>query len=154
MIIDNNLLDEIGAEAAASARKRKNFNFHKSPNDPMQRMINVLHPNSYVQPHKHESPDKREAFILLKGRLLVILFADDGTITSRCILSRDDEVYGIEIPACTYHTIIALEQGTCVYELKDGPYAPEDDKHFAAWAPSEKEAKQAEVYLSQLMKNE
>ena len=46
--------------------------------------------------------------------------------------------YGVEIPVGTWHSLIALEEDTLVYEVKDGPYSPEDDKNFAVWAPKEK----------------
>ena len=45
--------------------------------------------------------------------------------------------YGVEIPPATYHTIVALEVGTVVYEVKDGPYDVTNDKGFATWAPQE-----------------
>jgi len=151
MIIDHNLLNTIAAKAANSARKRMNYNFHKTSDDLLQRMLNILHPGSYVHPHKHQTPDKREAFIILKGRLLVVLFDDNGAETNRYILNRDDEVFGIEIPPRTYHTIVALEKDTCVYEVKDGPYDPEDDKYFAPWAPTEDNTNDANAYLNNLM---
>ncbi|MFH1160714.1 MAG: hypothetical protein V1733_07185 [bacterium] len=42
-------------------------------------------------------------------------------------------------PERIYHSIFALEPGTIVYEIKDGPYSPIDDKNFASWAPKEGE---------------
>jgi len=151
MIIDGNLLAQTCVKAANLARKRTNHNFHNSPNDHIQHMLNVLQPESYVQPHKHESPDKQETFIILKGQLLVVLFNESGQELSRCILCRDTEVYGIEIPPRTYHTIAALEKDTCVYEVKDGPYDPQTDKCFAPWAPGEKDTELAKKYLNNLI---
>lgn len=151
MIIDNSLLKQLSDKAVKSVRKRTNYNFHKTNDDVLQRMLNILEPDSYVQPHKHENPDKREAFIILKGQLLVILFNDDGTIIEAHTLNRDKGVFGIEIPPRCFHTIIALEANTCVYEVKDGPYTPSDDKHFAPWAPSESEVADANAYLRKLI---
>lgn len=151
MLIDKKLLTELGAKAAISVRKRINYNFHSTDEDPLQRMLNVLQPESYVQPHKHEQPDKREAFIILTGSLLIITFNDTGEIANHYILNRNHENYGIEIPPRTYHTIIALEENTTVYEVKDGPYNPNDDKHFASWAPNEVDATAAMKYLEELL---
>ncbi len=150
MLIDNNLIDSLCSKATKAARRRVNHNFHQADSDPLQRMLNVLQPGSYVQPHKHASPDKREAFIILTGRLLVILFEASGTIEQYHILDRDKGIFGIEIPPGTYHTIIALQKDTCVYEVKDGPYQATNDKHFAPWAPSE-DTKEADTYLSILI---
>jgi cupin fold WbuC family metalloprotein len=53
------------------------------------------------------------------------------------ILDRVLGNYGTEIPVRTWHTLIVLEDGSVVYEVKDGPYSPVDDKNFAPWAPEE-----------------
>lgn len=151
MIIDNKLLNRLSLKSLESSRKRTNYNFHRSDNDLLQRMLNVVQPGSYVQPHKHESPDKREAFVILKGRMLVVLFNDSGNIIEHHILDRNSDVYGIEISPGTYHTIVALEKDTCVYEVKDGPYNPNDDKHFADWAPSEEQIEEGQFYLKKLV---
>jgi cupin fold WbuC family metalloprotein len=85
----------------------------------------------------HKDPDKREVFVILRGSLLVCLFDDRGKVTNHIILDRDEGNYIIEIPPATWHTIIPLAVHTAVFECKDGPYNPENDKLFAPWAPAE-----------------
>jgi cupin fold WbuC family metalloprotein len=135
--IDRLLLDRVTDLAANSSRGRKNHNFHKDYSDPLQRMLNAVEPWSYIRPHKHENPDKTEAFIILKGRMLILEFGPEGTLTGSVILDPSEGIYGAEIPPCTFHTIIALEPGTVVYEIKNGPYTPINDKNWAPWAPAE-----------------
>jgi cupin fold WbuC family metalloprotein len=137
ILINSGLIEEVSDLAKESQRLRKNYNFHKSPDDILQRMLNALEPGTYVHPHKHENPDKVEAFIILAGKLLVLEFDDNGKIIQHTVLSLSDKCYGVEIPARTWHSIIALESGTVVYEVKNGPYSPIDDKNFAPWAPKE-----------------
>ncbi len=134
--IDNNTLRQVTQQAQASTRKRKNFNYHETLEDSINRMLNAVEPGSYVQPHKHENPYKREVFLLLKGKMLVVFFDNNGSISDHVILDNKEN-FGVEIPPAEWHTIIALEPGTVVYEIKDGPYLPTDDKNFAAWAPKE-----------------
>ena len=62
--IDKELLDSVSAKAKASPRLRVNFNFHEEAEDTLQRLLNAMEPGTYVQPHKHENPNKREAFLL------------------------------------------------------------------------------------------
>lgn len=138
--IDQLLLDQVARLARESPRRRKNYNFHKTYDDTLQRLLNAIEPYSYIQPHKHEDPDKREVFTVLQGRLLVVEFDKAGNITDHCIIEPSHGSYGAEIPACTFHSIFALESGTIVYEIKDGPYSPINDKNFAAWAPKEGES--------------
>lgn len=133
------MIDEITDQAKISSRKRMNYNFHDSAEDTMHRMINVLEPGSYVQPHKHENPDKREAFIILRGKVLVVIFNDSGIIEDQILLDTQKGNFGVEIPPKTYHMIIPLEPGSTLYEIKDGPYNVRSDKKFADWAPKEGE---------------
>lgn len=131
-------LDLLSRQAKKSDRKRKNFNYHLDFSDPINRMLNALDPETYVQPHKHENPDKREVFILLRGKLLVVFFENDGRIKQSLILDNIKN-FGVEIAPKVWHTIVALEPKTVVYEVKDGPYSQTDDKNFAPWAPKEGE---------------
>jgi cupin fold WbuC family metalloprotein len=135
--ITNELTNPLIQEAAKSERKRKNFNFHQDANERIHRMIHATNPETYVQPHKHENPDKMETFIVLKGRVLVIEFSEKGEIIDHLILDSSIGNYGTEIPARAWHTLITLEKDSLVYELKDGPWDASDDKNFAAWAPAE-----------------
>lgn len=150
-LINTNLLDQLVVEAESSERKRKNYNFHSRMDDTLHRMLNAIQPGSYICPHKHENPDKREVFLVLKGRLLVVLFSEEGKIIQKDILDPREGNYGIEIAPGTYHTVISLEEGTVAYEIKDGPYRETDDKNFAPWAPAEKEHEKARLYLEQLL---
>ncbi len=135
--INSELIDGLTVKAAQSERKRVNHNFHKELSDTLQRLLNVMEPGTYVRPHKHEDPDKREAFIILKGRAVAVEFNNTGDVTDYFILDPATGNFGVEIPERTWHTIIALDRDTVIYEVKDGPYNPIDDKNFAPWAPAE-----------------
>jgi len=135
--IDNNFIEETSKKAKTSARRRMNFNFHQSPDDTMHRMLNAMETDTYIQPHKHENPDKSEAFFCLRGRLLVVEFSDDGKIADAIVLDPQKGNFGCEIAPRVWHSIISLQSGSVAYEVKDGPYDPDNDKHFADWAPAE-----------------
>ncbi len=135
--IERDQLDQLTSEAQQNSRKRKNFNFHFGDQDPVQRMLNAFEPKTYVRPHTHVNPDKREVFIILRGRLLVIFFNEKGNITKHVVLDNENGTYGVEIAPGEWHTATGLEKGTVVYEIKDGPYFQSEDKNFASWAPEE-----------------
>ena len=136
-IVSHELLNEVTQKAKVSLRRRMNHNFHDDLADPINRMLNAFEPGTYIQPHKHENPDKREVFILLRGSLVVVFFDNLGNATDFVLLNRDQGNYAVEIPAGVWHSIVALESGSVVYEVKDGPYLPMNDKNFASWAPKE-----------------
>jgi len=137
--IDQALITGLAEIARNSTRKRINHNFHTEASDPLQRLLNVMHPGTYLRPHKHENPDKREVFIALKGKFLALEFDDEGKVADFMILDPAVGNYAAEVPARTYHSIICLEPDSVIYELKDGPYDVRDDKYFAPWAPKEGE---------------
>lgn len=142
--IDSALLQEMMEKSRQSVRKRMNLNFHYGGSDPLQRMLNAMQPGTYLQPHKHENPDKREVFIALTGRFVVISFDHTGNITDHMILDPASKNPAAEIEARVYHTIICLEPDSVIYEVKDGPYDVADDKRFATWAPKEEDDRCAE----------
>lgn len=135
--INDDFISLTSDKAKASARRRMNYNFHPRAEDTLQRMLNAMEPGTYIQPHKHENPDKTEAFFCLRGRLLVVEYDADGTIIDHIVLDHEKGDYGCEIPARTWHSIISLKPGSVAYEVKDGPYVPINDKDFASWAPAE-----------------
>lgn len=135
--ITEDILRSLSSQAIGSTRKRTNYNFHTFAADPLQRMLNALEPDSYVQPHKHENPDKREAFVILKGTVAVFTFNEQGSVTDYIQLNYEKGNYGVEISPGIWHTIVAMEPYSVLYELKDGPYQSAADKVFADWAPEE-----------------
>ncbi len=137
IIIDSKLTANLIKEAATLPRRRKNYNFHTDYSDPVNRMLHAMEPDTYVQPHKHENPDKREVFIILKGKLVIVEFDDNGNITGHFVLDPYHDNFGAEIPPRTWHSLIVLQKDTVVYEVKDGPYDEATDKIFAPWAPAE-----------------
>ncbi|MBN2350790.1 MAG: WbuC family cupin fold metalloprotein [Bacteroidales bacterium] len=150
--IDKNLIDNLSRQAVRSERKRKNLNFHKVPEDTLHRMLNAMEPGTYLQPHKHENPDKREAFIVLKGRVLVIEFNNSGQISESIILDPATENFGAEISPGSWHSLLVLTKGTVIYEVKDGPYDVATDKIFAPWAPREGDA-ECQAYNNRILES-
>ncbi|HAG16407.1 MAG TPA: cupin fold metalloprotein, WbuC family [Bacteroidales bacterium] len=149
--INEAFISETSAKAKKSARSRMNFNFHKEDAATLQRMLNAMEPDTYIQPHKHENPDKVEAFFALRGRLLIVEFDDTGEITDYVVLDARTGNFGAEIAPRTWHTVISLEEGSVAYEVKDGPYDVVVDKNFAPWAPAEGDGN-GKSYNLQLLK--
>lgn len=136
-IVTEKSLSELSQKAALLPRKRLNFNFHEDLADPINRMLNAFEPGTYIQPHKHENPDKREVFIVLRGSLVVAIFNESGNPVDFVLLDPQKGTYAIEVPPGMWHSVISLETGTVVYEIKDGPYQQISDKNFASWSPKE-----------------
>lgn len=138
-------------QAGRSSRRRLNFNFHTGPDDNPHRFLNVFLEGSYVRPHRHKSPPKTEAFLMLEGRMAVFLFDDQGTVERSIVIGSGSEMTrGVDLPPGLWHTVAALTQHAICYEVKPGPWNPGTDKEFAAWAPEEGSPEAAD-YLSRLV---
>ena len=148
-IITGELLDQLTAQALNSPRLRQNHNLHASDNSRCQRLLNGIEPLSYIRPHRHLDPEKDEAFILLRGRLGVILFAGDGRVEQTVLLSSSTGHLAVDIPHGVFHTAVSLESGTVFYESKGGPYLPLLEDEIAPWAPEAGDPA-APAYLAKL----
>ena len=135
-IINQKLLDETSLKAIESNRLRMNYNFHKKLEEPLNRMLNALEPNTYLRPHRHISPPKAESSIVLRGELDFLFFDDDGNLLQRETLNSTIGNHGIDIPAGIWHSIIVKETGTVIFEVKEGPFTPLMPEEFAPWSPS------------------
>lgn len=147
-IIDRKLLDEISSGARVNPRLRKNLNIHPDDGFPAHRLLNAIEPESYIRPHRHLDPLKDETFIILRGKLGIIVFDDDGRISSKILIDPQGENLGVDVPAGVFHTAISLAEGTIFFEAKAGPYLPLTADETPAWAPEGGSA--AKEYLAGL----
>jgi cupin fold WbuC family metalloprotein len=149
-IINHRLLDTVTARAKESPRLRMNHNFHASLNDPVNRLLNALEPGTYLRPHRHCNPDKDEIFILLRGRVAIFLFDEQGCVTETVMLDPLKGCYGGEIAAGVWHGLLTLESGSVIYEVKPGPFAPLTPENMAPWSPEAGDPEGAEEYMRKL----
>jgi hydroxyethylthiazole kinase-like uncharacterized protein yjeF len=125
------------AQAAVSPRLRVTHTFHTADADPLQRLLNVSHPGTYVRPHCHPDPRKVEVFVVLSGRAAVVEFSSRGAVRDIAVLDPREGSYAVEILPGVWHNFFCLEEGTVFFEAKPGPYLPAADKRFPSWAPAE-----------------
>lgn len=134
--IDRARADQARGLAGVSGRHRAIVRYHDHE-EPIQRMLNAVEPDSYVRPHRHLDPAKLEVFLALQGSALILGFDDAGRVTSFCEIRAEGPCWGVEIPAGTWHSLVALEPGTVLFELIEGPFHPSNHKDYAPWAPVE-----------------
>jgi len=148
-LITEDLLNEVSAQAQQNSRLRMNYNFHESMEASLHRMLNALEPGTYLPPHRHKDPDKEEIYLVLRGSLLAVFFDEQGNMTEKVSLNPAKGSYGIEIPARAWHSIIVLEKGTVIHEIKQGPFAPLTPENIAPWAPDSSDIGACIKYMNQ-----
>jgi cupin fold WbuC family metalloprotein len=153
-LIGRGLLDQVRQEAEASPRQRMNYNFHATPEENPNRLLNVLIRGTYIAPHRHLDPPKAEAFLVLEGEVAFFIFDDLGHVTARYRMGTDpgrpELSPGIDLAPGVWHTLAAITPHATCYEVKPGPYLPANDKAFATWAPREGDPGTA-AYLASLL---
>ncbi|MDO9318865.1 MAG: WbuC family cupin fold metalloprotein [Gammaproteobacteria bacterium] len=142
-------------EASRSARSRQHRNIHVSYDDPCQRFMNAIGMESYIRPHRHAIDPKSETLIAVRGKFALFIFDDNGAIQE--IISFGTERYadasalsvGVDLAPGVWHTIVALQPGSVLLELKAGPFNSNGAKEPAPWAPEE-QTSEANEYLQYL----
>ena len=119
-------LDELSAQAKSSPRLRMNYDLRNSAEDGSQRMLNAIEPGCPLPIHRHRATS--ETVVCLRGRLVEEYYREAqghrAELVESIELSPDGPVVALNIPAGQWHTVRALESGTVLIEMKDGPYEP------------------------------
>lgn len=86
-------------------------------------MLDAIEPGSPLPIHRHRKSS--ETVVCLRGRLVEEFYDDLEMICTESIeLSPNGPVVALNIPIGQWHTARALESGTVILEMKDGPYEP------------------------------
>lgn len=99
-----------------------NYDLRTSSNDTSQRMLNALEPGTVVPVHRHRST--AETVIIIRGKVKEILFNEAGEVAEEILMEVGGDCPVLQIPAGQWHSIEALEEGTVIFEAKDGAFAP------------------------------
>lgn len=123
MKITQAILDKLTEEAKASERLRMNLDLRDTAEDGSQRMLNAIEPGSMLPIHRHQKTS--ETMVCLRGKLRVEYYDELERISSDSfIIEPGGTNVAVSIPIGQWHTVHALESGTCILEMKDGAYEP------------------------------
>jgi cupin fold WbuC family metalloprotein len=137
--ITPSMLESLAHQAQASPRRRANHNLHPQLDDPIQRLAIAMEPDTLLRPHRH--PHTWELLYPLAGRFIVLHFDDAGVVIARNVLGEDTAI--IETPAGGWHTVLSLDTGGVIFEVKHGPYQPVAEADYAPWSPVAETADEA-----------
>lgn len=122
MILDKSFLDTLSQQAKENPRLRQNYDLRTSPSDNSQRMLNALEMGTKLPIHRHTKTT--ETLVMVRGKILESFYNDNGEVTESIILEAGGEVPMLQIPVGQWHSIEVLEEGTIIFEAKDGAYEP------------------------------
>ena len=126
MKITQVMLNSLTEQAKASERLRMNLDLRNSDTDGSQRMLNAIEPGSILPIHRHQKTS--ETMVCLRGKLRVEYYDElERICTDSFIIEPGGSNVAVSIPIGVWHTVHALESGTCILEMKDGAYKPLQD---------------------------
>ena len=126
MKITQVMLNSLTEQAKASERLRMNLDLRNSDIDGSQRMLNAIEPGSILPIHRHQKTS--ETMVCLRGKLRVEYYDElERICTDSFIIEPNGVQVAVSIPIGVWHTVHALESGTCILEMKNGAYEPLSD---------------------------
>ena len=128
MIINQELLDTLTAQAKASPRSRMNLDLRDSADDESQRMLNAIEPGTVIPVHRHTMTS--EDVVILRGRAEEVFFDAEGNETEHHLLTPGGDNPAVHVPMGQYHTCRSLESGTVIIEFKNTKYNPDTTEDF------------------------
>ena len=102
-------------------------------------MLNALLPGTVVPVHRH--PQSNENVLLLCGKLIEIIYDENGNEIERIHLDPTVGYFGCVVPQGAWHTVEVLEPSV-IYEAKDGKYGEDGSETFDASKAKEAENKE------------
>lgn len=122
MLLDKQFLDQLSKSASENPRLRASYDLRNTDQDKSQRMLNALHPGTILPIHRH--PFTAETLIMVRGSICQKFYNNQGEVTDTFVLNAGGECSVLQIPVGQFHSLECLEEGTVIFEAKDGPYMP------------------------------
>ena len=115
-------MDSLSRQAKESPRLRQAFDLRTSPNDSSQRILNAVEPGTILPIHRHRG--STETIIVLRGKVVQHYYNDAGEKTASYVLAPQSAKVGMSVPIGQWHALESLEEGSVIFESKDGAYQP------------------------------
>ena len=121
----------LSAENNAEGRQSR-LCTHFNHDNLLHEMIIVHLKGNYIPPHKHAN--KIESFHIIKGKLAVVLFSNDGEIKEIVLLDANNGNLYYRLSESLFHTVVPLSDYIVFHEVTNGPFKKED-MFLPEWAP-------------------
>ena len=115
-------MDDLSAQAKEHPRLRQAFDLRTTPNDSSQRILNAVEPGTILPIHRHRG--SIETIIVLRGKVVQHYYDDNGNKTASYELAPNSAQVGMSVPIGQWHALESLEEGSVIFECKDGAYQP------------------------------
>ena len=122
MILDQIILDTLSRQAKESPRLRQAFDLRTTPEDQSQRILNAVEPGTILPIHRHRG--STETIVVLRGKVVQHYYDENGNQTASFVLAPNTAQVAMSVPVGQWHALESLEEGSVIFECKDGAYQP------------------------------
>ena len=84
--------------------------------------LNALEPGTVMPIHRHRKTS--ETICMVRGKMVMRLYDDKGNVTDEFVMEPCGEHPMVQVEAGQWHSLEVLEEGTVIFEAKDGKYEP------------------------------
>lgn len=134
--------------AEKSSSQKARVLLHGSPEKALHEMLIVHSFGCYIQPHINAHSAK--SFVVFEGKMVVVMYKDDGTISNHIQLGTYDCSSGfmLRLNEPVFHTVVPISKTVTFLETVSGPHIKTD---YAPFAPSPENLPESEIYMAWLM---
>jgi cupin fold WbuC family metalloprotein len=134
-VVGSEWIERLKITALNSPLRRARLCLHRSDGDKLHEMVIALARDCLFQPHRHAA--KSESFHMIDGRLVIIIFKDDGTPMRSLLMTPIGQggtlCYRMCVPR--FHAILPLDEVVVFHEVTNGPFV-KNNAVLADWAPN------------------
>ncbi len=147
MEINKDFLGKLFGQAVENPRLRQSYDLRTTSDDNSQRILNALLPETVVPIHRH--PNSNENVLLLCGKLIEVIYDENGNEKERIHLDPTIGNYGCVVPPGAWHSVEVLEPSV-IYEAKDGKYGEDGSETLDVFNAKEAEYNTAPTFSNSL----
>ena len=146
LAVSRNDVEILKTAALASPRRRSRLCFHSSPEETQQEMLIVMHRDSYISPHRHQT--KAETLGIFEGCCEALLFNDSGDLVEKRLMTSPIQggSFFYRMPPARFHSLLFHSEWVVFVETTIGPFTPSAND-LATWAPSERDPSKGLAFL-------
>jgi cupin fold WbuC family metalloprotein len=128
-------IERLKKTALTSPLRRSRLCLHRSDDDKLHEMVIALARDCLFPPHRHTA--KSESFHIIDGRLIIVIFKDDGTSLRSLLLTSAGKGGALCYRMCkpSFHAVLPLDEVVVFHEVTNGPFV-KNEAVFADWAPT------------------
>ena len=137
-------IDYLHDVAANSSSGKARVLLHGSPDKDLHEMLIVHSFGQYIQPHINL--DSAKSFIVLDGKMAVVLFNNEGAVSS-CVqlgVSNGASAFLLRLDDPVFHTVVPISTTVTFLETARGPHMR---TCYAPFAPSPNNTLESEKYM-------